>query len=147
MAGHDEWIKALIAAWEADTEFAGMLAGKWKIAYHGEPVGDLEYPCITLRIMNEGTVDLEQGWGKFRPIIEINIFSTSPYAALRIHDYMGSNFQIPMQVTAGIQTDGWRIDELIAGPLTAGGIVRVLDGGTRVKEFSADWQGLVIKKP
>lgn len=147
MAGHDEWIKALIASWLADNDFSDLLAGKWKIAYHGEPVGDLEYPCITLRVMNEGTVGLDQGWGKFRPIIEVNIFSTSPYAAFRIHDYMGTHFQIPHQEPGGIQTAGWRVDELLAGNLMAGGVIRVLDDGTRVKEFSSDWQALVVKKP
>lgn len=147
MAGHDEWIKALIAAWLADDDFAAMLAGKWNISYHGEAVGDLEYPSITLRLMNAGSVRLDQAWGKFRPILEVNIFSTSPYAAMRIHNYMGSHFQIPMQATAGIQTAGWRIDELIAGDLMAGGFVRLLDDGKRVQEFTSDWQMLVIQKP
>lgn len=147
MAGHDEWLKAMQAAWLADSTFAAMLKGDWKIAMHGEPVGALEYPCISLRLLREGAVPLDQGWGKFRPTIEINIFSTSPYVASRIHSYMGNHFQIPFQVPGGIQTAGWRVDELVTGDLMTGGIVRTLDDQKRVQEFSADWQALVIQKP
>ena len=146
MKNHSEWIKAIRTAWLADATFAAMLGGPTEIWRHGQSF-EPKYPSITIRISRFGPVDLDRGPGKFRPSIEVNVFSVSPYDAEDIANYMSENFQIPTKVPAGISTTNWRIDELICGELMEGGVVRQLDDRTQVHQFISDWQALVIQKP
>jgi len=108
--GYDEAQKAVWTALDDDAGLTALIGdGRVKVGWpNSAPV----FPFISLQWMNTNPPRGATYVGRYKPDLQINIYSYDPYLNSQVRSYIENNFTIPLKKAAGIESTNYWVTEM-----------------------------------
>jgi hypothetical protein len=136
--------QAIRAVLVADATFTAYLASAESVmeSHPGAPLVD---GCVTIRVMSDNPdVDLS-GLGRWNPQLQINFYHSNPSTLELMKVRADALLEIPRSRTNPIDSDNYRISQLVRpGSNDLGPVVKLTDG-KQLRQTATTWKAVVTK--
>lgn len=140
-----EVVKGLRNALLADLTLRAML-GAVDAFYLDIPAGKVPFPCLILDVKNWNPQTKVSATGVYRPQWQLDIFAVNPYDAMELWGRLENAWTIPLGRPTPIETDSYRITQMVWGNAVDAGPFRVVDSGEQVRMWACELGLKIVEK-